>query len=196
MKTLRNILFVLAALALLASCGLLIYGFTVKDKPMDEKNFILIAAGEGYKEAESEKAAAEGLMTYTATASCQVSGYSPAFASDGDIETYWEGVGDYPQYFVMELSEKTAVGRMVLKLNPIEIWGKRTQAFAVEASDDGENFNEILSDTVYTFDWAEGNTVEIAFTDAGLNSKFIRLVFSSNSGAAGGQLAEVELYKA
>ena len=196
MKTLRNILIVLAALALLASCGLLIYGFTVKDKPMDEKNFTLVAAGEGYKEAESEKAAAEGALTYTATASCQVSGYSPAFASDGDIETYWEGVGDYPQYFVMELSEKTAVGRMVLKLNPIEIWGKRTQSFAVEASDDGENFNEILPDTVYTFDWAEGNTVEIAFTDAGLNAKFIRLVFSSNSGAAGGQLAEVELYKA
>lgn len=196
MKTLRNILFVLAALALLASCGLLIYGFTVKDKPMDEKNFTLVAAGEGYKEAESEKAAAEDTLTYTAAASCQVSGYSPTFTSDGEIETYWEGVGDYPQYFVMELSEKTAVGRMVLKLNPIEIWGKRTQSFAVEASDDGENFNEILSDTVYTFDWAEGNTVEIAFTDAGLNAKFIRLVFSSNSGAAGGQLAEVELYKA
>ena len=194
MKILKTVLWVLAALALLAAAGLMIYGLSVRGKPMDEKNFNLVAAGKGYEEAESEKAAAAGQISVSATASCQVSGYSPALAVDGDIETYWEGTGDYPQTFDLALAEKTAVRRMVLKLNPIEVWGKRTQSFAVQTSDDGENYSEVLPDTVYTFDWAEGNSVEIAFTDAALETQYIRLVFSGNSGAGGGQLAEVELY--
>ena len=161
---------------------------------MDEKNLTLIAAGPGYKEAESEKALEKGLIAAEASASVQVSGYSPAFAVDSDIETYWEGMGEYPQYFTLSLNEKTTVSRMVLKLNPIEIWGKRTQSFAVEASDDGENYTVVIPDTAYIFDWSEGNTVEICWTDAGLQTQFIRLVFSANDSAGGGQIAEAELY--
>lgn len=194
MKTLKRILWAAAALAMLASVVLFLYGLAVKDRPMDEKNLTLVAAGPGYKEAESEKALEKGLIAAEASASVQVSGYSPAFAVDGDIETYWEGMGEYPQYFTLSLNEKATVSRMVLKLNPIEIWGKRTQSFAVEASDDGENYTVVIPDTAYTFDWSEGNSVEIRWTDAGLQTQYIRLVFSANASAGGGQIAEAELY--
>ncbi|MBR5868833.1 MAG: discoidin domain-containing protein, partial [Clostridia bacterium] len=138
-----------------------------------------------------EEAEAIGLPL-TADASCKVQGFSPAFAVDGDIETYWEGQGEYPQTLTLMLTEKLAVAEMTLFLNPIEVWGRRTQNFAVETSADGETFTRLLADKEYVFDWAEGNTVTIALPGHP-EVMAVRLSFSGNSGAGGGQIAEAVL---
>jgi len=73
------------------------------------------------------------------------------------------------------------------------IWGKRTQTLAVQISDDGENFTPLAREKQYTFDPDTGNEVQILFDDT--QARYVELVFTENSGAGGGQVAEFEIYQ-
>ena len=186
MKAVRITLWILAALALAAA--VLIWGYVLLNngKGMKETGYTYIEGGAGYE--KESNAPAE--ITMTAEASSQVQGYSPAFAVDGDIETYWEGTGEYPQTFKVSLSEATRISKITIRLNPIEIWGKRTMRFSVEISSDGETFSEAVAEKEYIFDWAEGNQTEIPLPESAEGILAVRLVFTANSGAGGGQIAE------
>jgi hypothetical protein len=191
MKKLTKIFFIVSAVILVAAIAAGIYWIAFQDSGMKEGNVTLHAPGSAMVLEETELIG----LPLTAAASCKVAGYSASFAVDGDIETYWEGAGEYPQYLTLNLSEKAAVTEMTLSLNPLEVWGKRTQNFAVETSLDGENFTELLADTEYVFDWAEGNTVIVPLP-GNPEVVAVRLVFSYNSGAGGGQIAEAVLMPA
>lgn len=188
MKKLTKIFLIASAIFMVVAIAAGIYWIAFRDSGMKEGNVTLHAPGSAMVLEETELVG----LPLTAEASCKVAGYSASFAVDGDIETYWEGAGEYPQYLTLNLSEKQVVSEMTLSLNPIEVWGKRTQNFAVETSVDGKSFTELLGDTEYMFDWAEGNNVTIALP-GNPEVLAVRLVFFHNSGAGGGQIAEAVL---
>jgi hypothetical protein len=119
--------------------------------------------------------------------------YAANRANDGktDGPSYWEGK-EYPNTLTIDLEEPATIHAIRVALNPMEIWGKRTQTFSVNISADGENYTELVASTQYTFDPKEGNQVQILFDP--VETRFVQLVFTENSGAGGGQVAEFEIY--
>ena len=120
--------------------------------------------------------------------------YNAPKAVDGSCDgaSYWEGSGGYPNTLTLDLGAPTPIHAIRLALNPLAIWGKRTQTIQVMISDDGENFTELLATKQYTFDPAFGNEVQLPFDE--ITTQFVQLVITENSGAGGGQIAEFEVY--
>lgn len=119
--------------------------------------------------------------------------YGANRANDGsaDGSSYWESKG-FPGTLTIDLEEAAKIHAVRVVLNPLSIWGKRTQTIAVNISSDGENFTELVKTKQYTFDPDEGNQVQIPFDET--ETRFVQLVFTENSGAGGGQVAEFEIY--
>ena len=92
----------------------------------------------------------------------------------------------------MDLESKEKFHAVRVALSPLAIWGKRTQTFAVNLSDDGKNFTPFIESRQYTFDPDTGNEVQLAFDE--IETRYVQLVFTENSGAGGGQVAEFEIY--
>jgi hypothetical protein len=115
-------------------------------------------------------------------------------AVDGfsDGSSYWEGTKDYPNTLTVDLEAPTKIHTVRIALNPMPIWGKRNQKITVKISDDGTNFTELVRLKEYTFDPDYGNEVQIPFDE--VESRFVQLEFTGNTGAGGGQVAEFEVY--
>ena len=62
----------------------------------------------------------------------------------------------------------------------------------IEASDDGQNYTEVIPSTDYDFDPKTGNQVVIDIDN--VKMQYIRLTFTKNTGAVAGQIAELEVY--
>jgi hypothetical protein len=120
--------------------------------------------------------------------------YNAPKAVDGDTKgaSYWEGKSDYPNYLTVDLENTAKIHAIRVALNPLPIWGKRTQTIAVNVSNDGTNYTELVKTKQYTFDPDAGNEVQISFDE--METRFVQLVFTQNSGAGGGQVAEFEIY--
>lgn len=129
------------------------------------------------------------------TASSFADVYTPRKVTDGDAlgVSYWEGKSDYPNYLTVDLESKEKFHAVRVALSPLAIWGKRTQTFAVNLSDDGKNFTPFLESRQYTFDPDTGNEVQLLFDDT--QARYVQLVFTENSGSGGGQVAELEVYQ-
>jgi polygalacturonase len=114
-------------------------------------------------------------------------------ANDGDDKTYWEGASKkYPNQLTVDLAKEEAIKHIVIKLNPANLWGPRTETFTVLGSSDGTNFVPIVPSKDYQFDPATGNLVIIDLDSA--KARYIRLEFTGNTGANAGQVAEFEVY--
>lgn len=120
--------------------------------------------------------------------------YNAPKAVDGhaDGASYWEGKSEYPNYLTVDLEAPTKINAILLALNPLAIWGKRTQTIAVNISSDGTNYIELVKTQQYTFDPDTGNEVQITFDET--EARYVQLVITENSGAGGGQVAEFEVY--
>lgn len=120
--------------------------------------------------------------------------YAANRANDGstDGSSYWEGAKEYPNTLTVDLETPARIHAIRIALNPLSIWGKRTQTIAVNISSDGENFVELVKTKQYTFDPDEGNQIQMSFDE--VETRFVQLVFTENSGAGGGQVAEFEIY--
>jgi hypothetical protein len=120
--------------------------------------------------------------------------YNAPKAVDGktDGASYWEGKSDYPNMLTVDLEQPTKIHAIRLALNPLAIWGKRTQTIAVNISNDGENFTELIQKVQYAFDPDTGNEVQISFDET--EARYVQLVITENTGAGGGQIAEFEIY--
>ena len=127
------------------------------------------------------------------TANCNTQTYVATNANDGNVNTYWEGASNsYPNTLTVDLQGTDTINKIVLKLNPNSIWTERTQALSVLTSTDDVTYNTIVSASNYTFDPSSGNTVTISFEDT--KARYVRLNFTANSGATGGQVGEFEVY--
>ncbi|HEU5129098.1 MAG TPA: CARDB domain-containing protein [Glycomyces sp.] len=119
--------------------------------------------------------------------------YEAANANDGDVSTYWEGAsGAYPHSLTVALGANADIERIVVKLDPDPIWGPRTQTLSVQGRDQGGGeFSTIAPEADYAFDPAEGNAVTIPVAATAAD---VRLEFTANTGAPGGQVAEIEVH--
>ncbi len=125
-----------------------------------------------------------------------VQSYKADLSNDGSLMTYWEAK-EFPGELTAQLDDEYSIGHVVIRLNPAAIWAVRTQNIEVQRSADGELYTQLLPAADYGFDPSNANTVVItvpAWGDALPTARFIRLIFHSNTGATGGQAAELELY--
>ncbi|WP_259465056.1 CARDB domain-containing protein [Streptomyces sp. TLI_171] len=126
-------------------------------------------------------------------ASGQAWTFAPANANDGSTATYWEGnSGAFPNTLTVKLGADADLQRVVVRLNPDPAWGARTQNIQVLGRADGATgFSSLKAAADYRFDPASGaNTVSIPVTDRVAD---LQLKFASNTGAPGGQVAELEV---
>ena len=126
----------------------------------------------------------------TITASSHTQVYYATNANDGNINTYWEGApGSYPNYLTVDLGSVQNVYKVVLKLNPS--WETRNQTLSVLGSTNGSNYTTLKSSQTYIFN-NPSNTVTITFNETAV--RYVRLSFTANTRATGGQAAEFEVY--
>lgn len=121
--------------------------------------------------------------------------YTPRKVVDGNTGgvSYWEGKSDaYPNTLTVDLGKVTEIHTLRLCLNPLSLWGKRTQTCSVEVSEDGSTYTERVPSADYDFDPDTGNQVTIPME--GTKARYVQVSFTSNTGSGGGQLAELELY--
>jgi hypothetical protein len=121
--------------------------------------------------------------------------YVATRANDGDANSYWESANNaFPQWIQVDLGTSMTVGRLTLKLPPATAWGTRTQTIAVQVSTNGTSWSTLVAATGRTFNPATGNTV--TFSVPSTNTRYVRLVFSANTGWPAGQLSEFEIRSA
>lgn len=114
--------------------------------------------------------------------------------NDGDRFTYWEGKADaYPNTLTFDMGQATALSGARLLLNPRQLWSARTQEVEILAGNDPEKLEAVVPKQTLSFDPLTDNSVYIPF-GATIEAQYVQFVFYSNSGAAGGQVAEIELY--
>ncbi|SEG59791.1 CARDB protein [Nonomuraea solani] len=117
--------------------------------------------------------------------------YVAANANDNNVQTYWEGAA-YPNTLTAQLGANADLTSITLKLNPDGAWARRTQTIQVLGREqNASGFTNLVSQAVYTFDPATGNTVTIPVTAKAAD---VRLQITANSGAPGGQVAEFQIF--
>ena len=128
-------------------------------------------------------------------ASSKIYDFVGSKSCDGDVNTYWEGAANsYPNTLLVDLVSQSQIDIAVLKLNPQKIWGKRTQTFSVETSLNGTDFTVLIPEKSYEFNpVTNANTVVVKI---GSKARYLRFVFSGNTGANAAQVAELEVYAA
>ncbi|MDX6348985.1 MAG: hypothetical protein QOF84_3775 [Streptomyces sp.] len=120
--------------------------------------------------------------------------YACANAVDGSTDTYWESANNaFPQWIQIDLQAATTVGRVVLTLPPPSAWATRTQTLSVLGSTDGSTFSTLVGSVRCTFDPATGNTATVSLPSAA-TTRYVRLLFTANTGWPAGQVSEVRLY--
>lgn len=121
--------------------------------------------------------------------------YTPRKVVDGVATgvSYWEGKNDYPNYLTVDLEQQEKIHGIRVALSPMAIWGMRTQTFGVNISKDGENYESLFDLKQYVFDPDTGNEVQLIFDE--IETRYVQLVLTENSGSAGGQVAELEIYQ-
>ncbi len=124
--------------------------------------------------------------------------YIAGLAIDGETEaaSYWEGK-DFKKTngintFELIFKQEEEFNEICLKLNPDRIWSKRTQTFSIEGSNDGKTWTEIVPKADYDFSPKKGNFVVVDFDT--VKYSHLQLTFTKNTGAGGGQIAELEVY--
>ncbi|WP_302669223.1 CARDB domain-containing protein [Eubacterium sp. AF15-50] len=127
----------------------------------------------------------------TGTASSTVHTFVAANAFDGNTDTYWEGSGAN-QTLSVDLGADATLSYIVVKLNPSSAWGARTQRIEVLGHTQyATEYTTLVAAADYKFDPASGNQIKIPVTG---KASDVQLKFVSNTGAGGGQAAEVEVY--
>jgi hypothetical protein len=125
------------------------------------------------------------------TASSALSPYLAPNANDGSVTTYWESAA-LPATLAVSLGANFNVTAVVVKLNPDAAWATRTQTIQVLGHALGSStFTNLVSAATYTWNPASGaNTVTIPVT---ATVSDVQLSFTSNSGAPGAQIGELEV---
>ncbi|NYV74488.1 CARDB domain-containing protein [Streptomyces sp. UH6] len=117
--------------------------------------------------------------------------YRAANANDGDTGTYWESAG-FPASLTVRLGADADVTAVVVKLPPAQVWGPRKQSFEILGRADGASaFTTLKARAEYAFSPSSGqNSVVVPVTGRVAD---LRLTFHSNTGATGGQVAELQV---
>ena len=91
----------------------------------------------------------------------------------------------------MKLGANATLSSVVVKLNPDTAWGTRTQTFSMLGREQSSSpFTTLVGSATYNFSPASGNTVTIPVSATVAD---VRLSFTANTGAPGGQVAEFQV---
>ncbi|GHH43052.1 CARDB domain-containing protein [Streptomyces candidus] len=117
--------------------------------------------------------------------------YVAANANDDAVTSYWESSG-FPASLTVKLGANADVNAVVVKLNPAQEWGARTQAIQVLGREQSASgFTSLKARADYAFSPSAGqNTVTIPVSGRYAD---LRLTFFSNTGAPGAQVAEFQV---
>ncbi|MEV4319976.1 CARDB domain-containing protein [Actinocrispum sp. NPDC049592] len=111
-------------------------------------------------------------------------------ANDNNVGTYWESAG-FESTLTVKLGSNADITGVVVKLNPDPIWGPRTQTFEVLGREQSASgFTSLKALTPYNFTPSTQNTVSIPVT---ARTADVRLRFTGNTGAPGGQVGELHV---
>ena len=117
--------------------------------------------------------------------------YVAANANDDSVASYWESAG-FPSSLTVKLGANADVQAVVVKLNPDQAWGPRTQSVQVlgrEQSASGFTSLKARPDYAFSPSTAQNSgTIPVTGRYADL-----RLTFFSNTGAPGAQVAEFQV---
>ncbi|MFE2756111.1 CARDB domain-containing protein, partial [Actinosynnema sp. NPDC059335] len=124
-------------------------------------------------------------------ASSSVFSFVAANANDGDVATYWEA-GGQSSTLTVKLGANADVDRVVVRLNPDPVWGPRTQSFQVLGREQSATgFTSLVARADHAFSpTGNQNTVTVP---VGARVADVRLQFFGNTGAPGGQVAELQV---
>ncbi|MEU7370796.1 CARDB domain-containing protein [Streptomyces hygroscopicus] len=124
-------------------------------------------------------------------ASSATQNYVAGNANDGSTATYWEASGQ-SSTLTAKLGADADLTGVVVKLNPDPVWSTRSQSIQVLGRPAGASgFTSLKDRADYTFSPSQNkNTVTIPVTGRYAD---VRLQFSGNTGAGGGQVAEFEV---
>ncbi|MET0534374.1 MAG: CARDB domain-containing protein [Steroidobacter sp.] len=113
-------------------------------------------------------------------------------ANDGNLATYWES--GFPAWLNVAMGSNVRVSQVMVRLNPDSAWGTRAQTFSIEGRDQaGGNYVPLVGSAQYTFNPATGNSVTITVPTSAPLVADLRLSFTANTGAPGGQVAELQV---
>ncbi|WP_405901865.1 discoidin domain-containing protein [Streptomyces sp. NBC_00656] len=130
------------------------------------------------------------------TASSSTQTYGPGNAVDGSPHTYWESANNaFPQWLEVDLGTAAGARDIVLTLPPATAWAARTQTITVQGSSNGTSCTLLLGASPYIFDPSTGNTATLALPP-GTTTRYLRLIFTANTGWPAGQLSELRVYGA
>ncbi|MEU9430999.1 CARDB domain-containing protein [Streptomyces sp. NPDC048252] len=116
--------------------------------------------------------------------------YVAANATDDSVSTYWEAAG-HPSDLTVALGTDADVTGVVVKLNPDPVWAARTQTIQVLGrQQSASGFTSLAAAKSYSFSPASGNAVTVPVSGRWSD---VRLHFTANSGAPGGQVAEFQV---
>ncbi|MFF6791755.1 CARDB domain-containing protein [Streptomyces filamentosus] len=117
--------------------------------------------------------------------------YRAANANDGSTATYWESAG-FPASLTVKLGADAELAGIVVKLDPGQAWGPRTQSFEIQGRPAGATaFTTLKPRADHAFSPSAGqNTVTVPVTGRYAD---VRLVFHANTGAPGAQVAELQV---
>ncbi|MEW1913585.1 discoidin domain-containing protein [Kitasatospora sp. NPDC085895] len=120
--------------------------------------------------------------------------YGSGNAVDGDPNSYWESANSaFPQWLQVDLQTVHPVRRPVLAVPPAPAWAARTRTVAVLGSTDGAAFTTPAGAAGYRFDPATGNTAVLTLP-AAVQTRYLRLQFTGNTGWPAGQLSALQVF--
>ncbi|TDD62638.1 mycodextranase [Kribbella antibiotica] len=118
--------------------------------------------------------------------------YVASNAVDGNAGSYWESANNaWPQSLTVDLGSNQNVKRIALKL-PTN-WGARNQTVEVLGSTNNSSYSQLAGAAGRTFDPGSGNTATITLPNV-VNTRWVRLTFTANTGWPAAQLSEYEVY--
>ena len=93
----------------------------------------------------------------------------------------------------MTLASASQLSAVTVKLNPDGAWGNRTQTFEVQGRTGTGAFTTLAPSAGRSFSPSTGNTVTVPVSGTATD---VRLVFTGNTGAGNGQVAELQVFGA
>jgi hypothetical protein len=118
------------------------------------------------------------------TASSSKSGFGPARANDGSIDSFWESNDhSWPATITVDLGTNHTVTRVVLKVP----WGGRDERIEVVASTDNSTWVTLVSESMYRLG-------TVTLSPSPQQARYVRLKISSNSASPAAQIGEFEVW--
>lgn len=123
--------------------------------------------------------------------------YVSSNITDGNPLTYYESKkGVFPAQIIIDMADVYDIKYISLYLPPLMQWIERQQTITIYASVNGENYEEIVAETDYTFNPITGNVVEIKLNEA-YSARYVKFVFTNNTspGGEGAQVSEISIFE-